>query len=198
MRRASAGTRATGSASKQTVPASGPSSPARARSVDRLAGARRAEDGQAVAGRLVRHAQVERADRDVEVEADAGGPGVRRMDLAGQRGGVPSARRPGLGDGQHDHGDTQRERGRRLGGRDAGAGELHVGEHRQRVGVVGEQHGRAVLADGPQPGQQQPGADAGGGDRRPTRQKRASGRWPRVAARSSSAGSTRRTPTAPR
>jgi hypothetical protein len=112
----------------------------------------------------MRHAQPERADRDVEVEADAGRRGDRRVDLAGQRGGAPPVRQPGLGDGQHHDGDTQRERGRRLGGRDAGGGKLHVGEHGQREGVVGEQHGRAVLADRAQPGQQQPGADAGGGD----------------------------------
>lgn len=42
-------------------------------------------------------------------------------------------------------------------------GILDVGEHGQGVGVVGQQDGGAVLAEGTQPGQQHPGPDAGRG-----------------------------------
>ena len=109
--------------------------------------------------------QPERPHGDVEVEAHGGRRRRGRRARRGQLGLAGSGDRPAqLAGQQHDDGDAERQRRGGLGGGDAGAGELHVGEDGQRVRVVGEQHGRAVLADRAQPGHQHPGPDAGSRD----------------------------------
>ena len=95
--------------------------------------------------------------------------GVQRVRRSRRRLGDPSSHPSRPVQVGHDHGDgggRHDQDGRRLGRRQAGTGELHVGEDRQRVGVVGDDDVGAVLADGPQPGQQQTGPDARGGDRK--------------------------------
>ena len=116
-------------------------------------------------------------------------------DVPGGRGSGSVGRRPQLlrapdaADADGDDGGAEGQGGGRLGGGQPRAGELHLGVDGQRVGVVAEQDGGAVFAEGPQPGQQQPGGDTGRGAGQADPQKRARDRCPRVAAASSSAGS---------
>lgn len=107
----------------------------------------------------------ERADGQVEVEAHDGRcPGLRWPRVGQVDGRAQPHRQADLAEQQDDRGDPDRQGRGGLGFGNAGAGKLHVGVHRQGVRMVGQQHGRAVLADRAQPREQHPGADAGSGD----------------------------------
>ena len=74
-----------------------------------------------------------------------------------------------------DRGDQRRHQDRQHRGQTLAA-EGHVGEHRQRVGMIGDDDGGAELAEGTQPGQEQPGADRAAAHRQADAQE--DGQWP--------------------
>ena len=127
---------------------------------DRLARARRSDDRQAVAALGVRHPQAERPDGGVEVEAHRRRRPRHGSERRRDRPAPDAGRAPDAADGDRQRGDAEGEDRRGLGLRQRRGGEQVVDVDREAVGVVGEDHGRAVLPEGPQPHQDHPGPDA--------------------------------------